>query len=105
MLDSAPWALLLVILFAGFVVADSARRVRALLTIIGWTLAGNVLGVVIGLVYGFPSSGAARPAELASLVVGIAASIECMRRNARARPASSRRASQPGNVKALLSRS
>ena len=84
--ESEPWLLLLVVLFAGYAVADSDRRVRALLTIIGWILAGNVLGVMIGMAYGLSSNGAVEAAELSSFAVGAAASIECMRRNRRVRP-------------------
>lgn len=84
--ESEPWLVLLVVLFAGFAVADSDRRVRALLTIIGWIVAGNILGVVIGMAYGFSSSGAVQAAELASFAVGAAASMECMRRNRKVPP-------------------
>ena len=84
--ESEPWLLLLVILFAGFAVADSERRVRALLIIIGWIVAGNILGVVIGMAYGFSSSGAVQAAELSSFAVGGAASMECLRRSRRVRP-------------------
>lgn len=73
--------MLLIVLFAGFAVADSDRRVRELLAIIGWTVAGYILGVVIGIAYGLPSTGAVRIAELSSFAAGAAASIECMRRN------------------------
>ncbi len=90
--ESEPWLVLLVVLFAGYAVADSDRRVRALLTIIGWIVVGNVLGVVIGMAYGFSSTGAVEAAELASFAVGAAASIECMRRNRRVRP-------RPGRVR------
>ncbi len=84
--ESEPWLVLLVVLFAGYAVADSDRRVRALLIIIGWIVAGNILGVVIGMAYGFSSTGAVEAAELSSFAVGAAASIECMRRNGRVRP-------------------
>ena len=84
--ESEPWLVLLVVLFAGYAVADSDRRVRALLIIIGWIVAGNILGVVIGMAYGFSSTGAVEAAELSSFAVGAAASIECMRRNRRVRP-------------------
>ena len=90
--ESEPWLVLLVVLFAGFAVADSDRRVKALLTIIGWIVAGNVLGVVIGMAYGFSSAGAVQAAELSSFTVGTAASMECMRRNRRVPPQYSGRA-------------
>lgn len=90
--ESEPWLVLLVVLFAGFAVADSDRRVKALLTIIGWIVAGNVLGVVIGMAYGFSSTGAVQAAELSSFAVGAAASMECMRRNRKVPPHHSGRA-------------
>ena len=101
--ESEPWLLLLVVLFAGFAVADSDRRVRALLTIIGWIVAGNILGVVIGMAYGFSSTGAVEAAELSSFAVGAAASIECLRRSRRVRPRPSaglrkHRPAEPGIV-------
>ena len=101
--ESEPWLLLLVILFAGFAVADSDRRVRALLTIFGWIVAGNILGVVIGMAYGFSSTGAVEAAELSSFAVGAAASIECMRRNRRVRPRQSGRRRRPAEREIALS--
>src|SRR5579864_5761790 len=102
MLESAPWPLLLIVLFAGFAVADSGRRVRALLIIIGWTVAGNILGMIIGIVYGFSATEGVRPAELSSFAAGVAASIECMRCNTRAPWRHSGRARQRRNLKAEL---
>jgi hypothetical protein len=90
--ESEPWLVLLVVLFAGYAVADSDRLVRELLIIIGWIVAGNILGVVIGMTYGFSSTGAVEAAELASFALGAAASIECMRRTRRLQPRHSGRA-------------